>query len=116
MYSHNQDPTVSAGLVAEVTDDKTLGKMERKRLQIEHAPHTSRRARLVKLADKLYNLRDIERAVPEHWTPERVEDYFRWSARVVQGMRGTNTAMEEQLDVLFERHGVLEQIDPKADT
>jgi hypothetical protein len=29
------------GLVDEVSDDKNLKKMERKRLQIEHAPHAS---------------------------------------------------------------------------
>ncbi|KAM5206785.1 guanosine-3',5'-bis(diphosphate) 3'-pyrophosphohydrolase MESH1 isoform 2-T2 [Hipposideros larvatus] len=52
-------------LVEEVTDDKTLPKMERKRLQVEHAPHSSPGAKLVKLADKLYNLRDLNRCTPE---------------------------------------------------
>ncbi|XP_064373850.1 guanosine-3',5'-bis(diphosphate) 3'-pyrophosphohydrolase MESH1 isoform X1 [Dromaius novaehollandiae] len=51
-------------VVEEVTDDKTLPKAERKRLQIEHAPGCSRRAKLVKLADKLHNLRDISRCTP----------------------------------------------------
>lgn len=49
----------------EVTDDKSLPKEERKRLQIVNAPHKSPRAKLVKLADKLYNLRDLARVVPE---------------------------------------------------
>src|SRR5271163_3473437 len=40
-----------AETVAEVTDDKTLPKLTRKALQIEHAAHLSRRAKLVKLAD-----------------------------------------------------------------
>ena len=48
-----------ADIVLEVTDDKALPKAERKRLQIEHAAHISRRAKLVKLADKICNLRDI---------------------------------------------------------
>ncbi|XP_059534169.1 guanosine-3',5'-bis(diphosphate) 3'-pyrophosphohydrolase MESH1 isoform X1 [Myotis daubentonii] len=52
-------------LVEEVTDDKTLPKLERKRLQVEHAPHSSPGAKLVKLADKLYNLRDLNRCTPE---------------------------------------------------
>ena len=47
-----------ARIVAEVTDDKRLPKAERKRLQIEHAPKISHEAKLVKLADKLVNLRD----------------------------------------------------------
>lgn len=64
-------------VVREVTDDKTLPKAERKRLQIEHAPNISREAKLVKLADKLYNLRDLEKCVPIGWTSERVKEYFK---------------------------------------
>src|SRR5205814_343912 len=55
-----------ARIVAEVTDDQDLPKHERKRLQIEHAPHLSDGAKLVKLADKICNLRDVaeRRGVP----------------------------------------------------
>lgn len=60
-----------------MTDDKTLSKAERKRLQIEHTPNVSREAKLVKLADKLYNLRDLETSVPIGWTRERVKEYFK---------------------------------------
>ncbi len=56
-------PTV-ARIVQEVTDDKSLPKEERKRLQVVHAPHRSHQAKLVKLADKLYNLRDLNRCTP----------------------------------------------------
>ncbi len=48
-----------AGMVAEVTDDKNLEKSERKRLQVEHAAGISPGAKLVKLADKICNLRDV---------------------------------------------------------
>lgn len=53
-----------ARIVSEVTDDKSLPKQERKRLQVDHAPHSSNQAKLVKLADKLYNLRDLNRCTP----------------------------------------------------
>ncbi|XP_051920009.1 guanosine-3',5'-bis(diphosphate) 3'-pyrophosphohydrolase MESH1 isoform X2 [Hippocampus zosterae] len=55
---------IVARIVQEVTDDKSLPKQERKRLQVEHAPHCSHQAKLVKLADKLYNLRDLNRCTP----------------------------------------------------
>lgn len=55
-------------IVAEVTDDRSLSQAERKRAQIEHVKHASREAKLIKLADKLYNLRDMERATPKNWT------------------------------------------------
>ncbi|NWU44837.1 MESH1 pyrophosphohydrolase, partial [Hylia prasina] len=93
-------------VVEEVTDDKTLPKMERKRLQIEHAPICSRRAKLVKLADKLHNLRDLNRCTPQGWSAERVQEYFRWAARVVSGLRGTSAALEAALQRLFEERGV----------
>ena len=92
--------------MAEVTDDKTLPKAERKRLQVEHAPSCSRQAKLVKLADKLYNLRDLTRCSPEGWDEQRVAEYFQWAARVVQGLRGTSRPLEDELDQLFRQRQV----------
>lgn len=97
---------VVAGIVAEVTDEKGLKVAERKRLQVVNAPKKSREAKLVKLADKLYNLRDLDRVTPTGWTKERVEEYFLWAAQVIKGCRGTNELLEKQLDDLFEKHGV----------
>lgn len=97
------------GIVAEVTDDKSLSKAERKRLQIEHAASSSHRAKLVKLADKVYNLRDLRRAQPVGWTSERCTEYFAWSRDVVVGLRGSNAAMEQILDELFREAGVSEK-------
>ncbi|NXF01055.1 MESH1 pyrophosphohydrolase, partial [Smithornis capensis] len=93
-------------VVEEVTDDKALPKMERKQLQVERAPSCSHRAKLVKLADKLYNLRDLNRCTPQGWSAERVQEYFRWAARVVSGLRGTSAALEGALQRLFEERGV----------
>ena len=68
-----------ADIVLEVTDDKALPKAERKRLQIEHAAHISRRAKLVKLADKICNLRDITASPPADWSIQRKQEYFDWA-------------------------------------
>jgi hypothetical protein len=87
-----------AALVAEVTDDKSLAKHERKRAQISHAAHASCKAKLVKLADKLCNLRDLLTEAPTGWTQERVRAYFGWSSEVIAGLRGTNTGLEHALD------------------
>uniref|UniRef100_UPI00398F2C8B guanosine-3',5'-bis(diphosphate) 3'-pyrophosphohydrolase MESH1 n=1 Tax=Pristiophorus japonicus TaxID=55135 RepID=UPI00398F2C8B len=94
-------------VVAEVTDDKSLLKAERKQKQIEHAPHCSYEAKLVKLADKLYNLRDLQRCTPTGWTEKRVEEYFIWASQVVAGLRGTNQALETSLDALFKQRDIL---------
>ncbi|XP_053573678.1 guanosine-3',5'-bis(diphosphate) 3'-pyrophosphohydrolase MESH1 [Bombina bombina] len=94
------------GIVEEVTDDKTLPKLERKQKQIDHAPHCSYKSKLVKLADKLYNLRDLNRSSPEGWSQQRVQEYFQWASEVVKGLRGTNSALEKELDQLFKDRGI----------
>ena len=90
--------TEVAGIVAEVSDDKALPKQERKRLQIVHAPHISPRAKLVKLADKIANLRDLAARPPADWPQERRAGYVRWSAEVIAGLRGTHAALEAVFD------------------
>lgn len=89
--------------VLEVTDDKNLPKDQRKRLQIEHAPHISRQAKLVKLADKICNLRDILDSPPADWDRTRKQAYFDWAERVVAGLRGTHAGLEEIFDGLLAR-------------
>ena len=63
-------------LVAEVTDDKALPKQVRKQLQIDHAPYKSRAAALIKVADKICNLRDLRHSSPKHWKVERRAAYL----------------------------------------
>ena len=85
-------------LVAEVTDDKTLSKLERKRLQKEHAPHLSNRAKLIKLADKTCNVRDVGHSPPTGWELPRRAEYLEWASQVVAGCRGVNPGLERYFD------------------
>lgn len=90
-----------ASIVMEVTDDKSLSKEDRKQLQIEHAHHASEKAKLVKITDKIANLRDILNRPPANWPIERKQKYFDWAKQVVDAMRGTNNALEADFDKLF---------------
>lgn len=85
-------------VVQEVTDDKSLSREDRKRLQIEHAPHLSHSARQIKLADKISNVQDVIACPPKDWSLERRQDYLAWSEKVVAGCRGTNPALEALYD------------------
>ncbi len=87
-----------AGLVLEVTDDKALSSAERKRLQVERAGSLSPRARLVRLADKLCNVRDLVNDAPHGWSVERRRDYLDWTERVIHGCRGCNPGLEAAYD------------------
>ncbi len=90
-------------IVLEVTDDKDLPKAERKRLQVEHAPHISHGAKLVKLADKICNLRDMAASPPAKWTLERKQAYFDWAKAVVDGLRGAHPVLEQAFDESLRR-------------
>ena len=87
-----------AAVVREVTDDESLPKEARKRQQVIEAPHASRAAKLVKLADKICNLRDIASSPPADWARSRKDEYYTWAAEVVAGLRGTNARLEALFD------------------
>lgn len=88
-------------IVRALTDDKSLPKQERKERQVRHAPDLSREAALVKLADKICNLRDVAHSPPRDWSLERRREYFDWARRVVDGLRGVHPALEASFDRAF---------------
>jgi len=90
-----------ADVVMEVTDDTTLPKAERKRRQVEHAPHMSKRAALVKLADKTCNLRDVAHNPPAGWPLKRKREYFDWAKEVVDGLPPVNKRLRKAFDAAF---------------
>jgi (p)ppGpp synthase/HD superfamily hydrolase len=90
-------PAVAA-LVAEVTDDKSLPKQTRKDLQVEHAARASRGAQIIKLADRVSNLRSLAASPPAGWPAERIADYVTWAGRVVSGCRGADDGLTARFD------------------
>lgn len=90
-------------VVLEVTDDKSLPKQARKKLQVEHASQLSVHARLVKLGDKISNLRDLVDVPPPDWSLKRRQEYALWTESVIAGLRGTNAALEACYDVELKR-------------
>jgi len=100
------------GYVMEVTDDKSLPKHTRKLLQIEHAPHLSYGAKVIKLADKISNVRDVIASPAEDWDKQRRQEYVQWAVNVVEGLRGANDQLDELFDeVVALANQKLEEID-----
>lgn len=91
-----------AALVAEVSDDKTLPRSERKRLQVETARRKSTRAKMIKLADKTSNLRSLIDSPPVSWDIGRQRDYLAWTREVTAGCRGVNSELEAWFDEAYE--------------
>ena len=85
-------------VVEELTDDKSKKKALRKRLQIEHAPHLSRQAKAIKMADKISNVQDVTEHPPKKWRLARRIAYLNWTEKVVAGCRGTSDGLERYYD------------------
>jgi len=90
-----------ADIVQEVSDDKSLPKSVRKKLQIEHASSISIEAKLIKLGDKISNVRDIGEAVPIGWSVENTNNYIEWAKQVVYHLRGINKPLEDLFDKVY---------------
>ncbi|OVE81535.1 phosphohydrolase [bacterium M21] len=88
-------------LVAEVTDDRAQTRLERWAKQVEHASHLSHGAKLIKLADKIHNVRSIIFSPPALWSDQRKLDYISWTKQVVDLIRGTNVALETRYDQVY---------------
>lgn len=92
-----------ADTVLEVTNDPNLDSEMNKQLQVEHAPHLSLNAQLVKLADRLYNVRDL-RTPPPSWSEEKVHNYYEWGRKLLHALKGTNETLEEALRLEINRY------------
>jgi len=90
-----------ASLVLECTDDKSLPRQERKRLQIVNAPYKSARAQLIKLADKISNLRALLASPPADWSVERRRQYFEWAKQVVDALSAPHAGLKMEFDRLY---------------
>ena len=87
-------------MVEELTDDKSLPKATRKRLQIEHSPHISKGAQAIKLCDKISNIGDVLENPPDGWSNQRRREYVEWGEKVIAGLRGANANLEKRFDEL----------------
>ena len=59
-------------------------------------------AKLVKLADKISNLRDILASPPAEWSQQEKLAYVLWAEKVIAGTKGTNAKLEKIFQVLVD--------------
>jgi (p)ppGpp synthase/HD superfamily hydrolase len=98
-----------ASLVGEVTDDKSLPKETRKRLQVEDSHKKSPRAQTLKLADKISNLRAIIASPPLGWSLERKRQYFEWARQVISGIESPNPFLKAEFDKAYQLSSLLQE-------
>jgi (p)ppGpp synthase/HD superfamily hydrolase len=108
-------PTVAA-MVLEVTDDKSLLTPERKAIQISVAPDLSPGAKLIRLADKISNIRSVASSPPGDWSTQRRLDYIEFCRKVVAGLHGANTMLEGLFHEAAEAAYVTHRCEPEKAT
>lgn len=84
------------GLVVELTDDMSQPVGERRRVQLERVRGLSMGARLIRVADKIYNVGDMTGENPAGWSRVQKEEYLEWAAEVVGGCAGVNGGLERE--------------------
>lgn len=84
--------------VKEVTNDPALSSEENKQRQVDHASLMTLDGQLVKLADRLYNVRDTNISPPPSWTEEKCESYRLWGKKLLKAFGGANRALEKALE------------------
>lgn len=80
-----------ANTVAEVSDNRSLSKAERRAAQLAKAPYLSRRAKLIKAADKLDNVDSIIKSPPS-WSDEVKLGYAETAEGIVTAL-GTSSSL-----------------------
>ncbi|KAM3718084.1 Guanosine-3',5'-bis(diphosphate) 3'-pyrophosphohydrolase MESH1 [Dirofilaria immitis] len=87
-----------ADIVKECTVVKSVKREIRMKSQLQKASELSHKAKLVQLADKLYNIRDIERCIPFGWTKQNVTEYVLFAKNLLSSIRGIHGPLENALD------------------
>ena len=104
-----------ANLVMDVTDDKSLPKAERKRLQVVNASKISARAQIIKLADKISNVRAILTSPPADWSLERQREYLEWATKVVNNLSVANPVLKADFDATSSMFSLPRESSEKVD-
>lgn len=102
---------VITSLVMECSDDKSLDKITRKKLQISHAKTTSDKAKLVKLADKYSNIKSLSIDPPMSWNPNVIRGYMVWANACCLNLYGvTSIDGADKLDELLKQFFITNKI------
>lgn len=89
-------------IVREITRDKSISKVERKKKHIVEAFKQSYSVRLIELATILSRLINLVKETPTGWSEQYKNGYIVWTYKVVEGLKGTNILLEKELWKIFD--------------
>jgi guanosine-3',5'-bis(diphosphate) 3'-pyrophosphohydrolase len=90
-------------IVEELTDDPALSKKEQHEAQIRNAPLESHEAKIIKIGDKISNITHLKENSPLDLDSKKKLEYLNWTRQVIDGIRGTNTCLENRYDEQYEK-------------
>jgi len=88
-------------IVLELTDHHSDADADLFQKQLERASSLSAKARVIKMADKIANVKAILNNPPDDWDMEKKSLYINWAERIVNSLRGTNKKLEEYFDEII---------------
>jgi len=88
-------------VVMEVTDHSTENDTDKFRQQLQRVDSLSKKARVIKLADKISNVKLLLSFPPEGWDLEKRSLYINWADRIIHALRGTNEKLKAYYDELI---------------
>ena len=85
-------------IVLEVTDHASENDVEKFQQQFDRINGLSQKAKIIKLADKVANVKSLLSFPPEGWDLQKRSLYINWADRIINALRGTNKNLEEYYD------------------
>ncbi len=88
--------------VQEMTVKKELTLKEQKKYQIIQAFHQTPSVAVIKLSDKLSNLKTLAQTPPASWSRDRIDQYFQWAQSVIENLPEANSFLKQAVkDVIL---------------
>ncbi len=90
--------------VRELTMDKSLAQVEKKRAEVIKAADRSIGAAQIELADKLYNVTDLLNNPPDGWTQSRIDGYYQWVQSVIDRLPPANEKLKGATEIVINEY------------
>ena len=91
--------------VRELTDDKSLDKISRKKSHLAEAYVESKGAQMINLADRINNCESLIESCPMSLGPhKKAQGYIVWSKKIADAVKGTNPNLDKRFEDLLTKN------------
>jgi len=87
--------TKVSSYLEEMTSKQGLSLKEQKKQQIMQAFRQNPSVAIIKLSDKLSNLKTLATSPPPSWSRDRIDQYFQWAQTVIENLPESNQLLKK---------------------